>query len=266
MIRLLCLDIDGTLLNDKKELPKENKEAIQYVLKKGVVVAIASGRSPDALQYLLEELGIGNYTICLNGGMVVCEKPIYQSIMEPNLIDQLLDLVEHYQSQVFLSTKSFNITNKNLTEEMQKLIQNGSLKAEQHICQSFDELRTMAKKYPIIKAAIKEIDEKNFDELKAALKKKDLFHVVKSDTYFVDINSKHCNKGEGVRILAEHLHIPLCDVMCIGDNENDVEMIEIAGIGVAMENAVQEVKEVSDYITASNEACGVAKAIYKFFS
>lgn len=266
MIQLLCLDVDGTLLNSHKELPAENKKAIHYAIEKGVQVYIATGRSMRGIEHLFQELEIPRKAICLSGGLIYDQKKIYSTHLDHNAVEKIVDLVEKYQSQVFLSMENINITNGQLAKELQVLVDNGSLKSAYHFCKDYEELHQQATlhKREIIKAAIKEFDEKNYTLLKQELIDLDLFNVAKSDLYFVDVTSRDCHKGKAIQHLAKYLNIPLSDVMCIGDNENDKEMIQTAGIGIAMGNAVKEVKEIAVDITTSNDECGVAQAIYKY--
>lgn len=269
-IKLLCVDIDGTLLDSDKRVPKINKEAIQYAVQKNVIVAIATGRSVNGMQYLFKELGVTEENaICLNGGLVLCKgKIIYKSCMDEHIVSKIVDIVEKYQSQIFLSTAQFNITNAEVSADLKKQLANGSLKSNQRFCKNYDELRENAEKYKelIIKAAIKETDEKSYYKIRQELLQTGLVEAEKSDTHYVDIIEKNSGKGRGVETLAAHLQIPMSEVMCIGDNENDRTMIETAGVGVAMGNAVNEVKKAAQYITSDNNSGGVAQAIYHFIS
>ena len=266
MIKLVCIDIDGTLLDSKKNLPAENLEAVHYAMDHGAAVAIASGRSVSGIKPLIAELGIDRNGVCLNGGLILCDKVIHQTIMEETLVMKILEQAEKYKSQVFLSAAEFNITNGEVSPQLKELIEKGSLRSDYFYCTGYDELRREAhrNKDKIIKLAIKELDEENFDLLKQALIDLHLFHVVKSDEYFVDVGPLGVNKGKGVAILTDYLHIPMEQVMCIGDNENDLEMLDMAGIGVAMGNAVEPVKRAAVYVTSDNDHTGVAEAIYKF--
>lgn len=266
MVDLLCIDIDGTLLDSRKELPRENVEAVRYALDKGVIVAIASGRSVSGIEPLLLQLGIGRYGVCLNGGLVLCGEVIYRDTMEEGLVMKIIEQAERYESQIFLSAAEFNITNGALSGHLRELVDKGSLRSDYRYCRDYDELRAEARRHKdeIIKVAVKEIDEADFEGLKKALVDMDLFHVAKSDTYFVDINPKDGNKGKGVAVLAAHLGIPMDRVMCIGDNENDLEMVGMAGIGVAMGNGVEDVRSASVFVTGDNDHKGVAQAIYRF--
>ena len=266
MIGLLCIDIDGTLLDSSKELPRENVEAVHYALEKGVIVAIASGRSVAGIEPLFSQLGIERNGVCLNGGLILSERIIQKTIMEEELVMKIIGQAERYNSQIFLSTAELNLTNREMSGEVKELVEKGSLRSDYLYCQDFNELRTQAHIYrdEIIKVAIKEIDEDNYGLLKQSLIEMDLFHVAKSDTFFVDINPRGEHKGNGVAALARHLSIPMENVMCIGDNENDLEMIELAGVGVAMGNAVEPVKKAAVYVTGDHDHAGVAEAIYRY--
>jgi len=266
MVQLLCIDIDGTLLDSRKELPEDNLKAVRYAVSKGVTVAIASGRSVGGIEHLLKQLGIRRYGICLNGGLILADRVIHKTIMAESLVLKIIEKAEQYGSQIFLSAAEFNITNGSLSPELRELIEKGSLRSDYLYCKDFDELRAEAHRHKdeILKVAIKEIDEENFEQLKQDLIDLDLFHVAKSDTFFVDVNIKHINKGTGVEILARHLSIPMDQVMCIGDNENDLEMVSMAGIGIAMGNAVKEVVGAADFVTSDHDHIGVAEAIYRF--
>ena len=94
---------------------------------------------------------------------------------------------------------------------------------------------------------------------------KEQYTIVKSAPFYLEILHKGANKGIALAKLAEHLNIKQAEVMAIGDNENDMAMLEYAGIGVAMQNAVEKTKAVADYVTtASNDEDGVKEAIEKF--
>lgn len=266
MVELICLDIDGTLVDSNKELPEANKEAVQYALSRGVKVAIASGRSRKGVCDILKKLGIPENAICLNGGLIVWDgEVVREKTMEDELVYRVIDLAEKYQTCLFVSTAGENITNETITPELQKLIEQGSLRSGYCYCRDFDELRRETEKRSgkIIKMGIQEFHPNRFKELKQELIRMDLFQIARSDKYFVDINLKNMGKEVGIRALADYLDIPMEHVMCIGDNENDEKMIQEAGVGVAMKNGTDRLRKDADYVTASNDDAGVAQAIYR---
>ena len=107
-----------------------------------------------------------------------------------------------------------------------------------------------------------EVLQKAVDNLPKEVYEK--YTVVRSTPYFLEFLNKEVNKGTGVKLLADHLGVKQEEVMTFGDAENDLDMIVYAGMGVAMANGFEEVKEAANYITDSNEEDGVAKAIEKF--
>lgn len=116
----------------------------------------------------------------------------------------------------------------------------------------------------LLKVSIREEDDDIYQKVRRKLEDLKLFDVAKSDTNYIDINIKGINKSKGVRDLAQYLNIDLSEVICIGDNENDIDMIKIAGLGVGMANSCDELLKVCDAVTLSNDECGVAKAIYDY--
>jgi hypothetical protein len=90
------------------------------------------------------------------------------------------------------------------------------------------------------------------------------YNIVKSTPHFLEIINKNGNKGEGLRALAKHLNISKEEIIAVGDAGNDLEMIEYAGLGVAMENATEDVKKAANYQTTSNNDDGIAKVVEKY--
>lgn len=266
-IKLLCLDIDGTILNSRKELTERTRQAVVYAQKMGVHVFLASGRSLPGLRELLQRLCLAQNCICMNGALICADgKEICRNGLEPFHLEKIMYTAEKYKSQVFFSGPDFNLTNQLLEGHLKEEVQKGSLRGDYIIRTDSLEFRREVKKLEnkILKAAVKEAGEENYQKMRTDLEAFGLFHIVKSDTHFIDINPIGCTKGTGVRITAEYLGIPMRDVMCIGDNENDEDMVAAAGIGVAMGNAETCVKKAACYVTGTNDEDGAAAAIYHF--
>ena len=107
---------------------------------------------------------------------------------------------------------------------------------------------------PVLEEAIKRIPDSFYDE----------YTIVRSAPFFLEFLNKASSKGTGIKAVGEYLKIPQQEIICIGDAGNDLDMIEFAGLGVAMGNAFKEVKEAADYVTLTNEEDGVAHVIEKF--
>lgn len=266
-VKMICLDIDGTLLNSRKNLTEETKAAVRFARSRGVRVFLASGRSYPGLQELMEELGVAGDCICMNGTLIYAGgKEIYRNSLDSGLIHSIISCAEKYGSQLFLAGVDFNLTNQAVDGQVRDVVQNGSLRGDYIICTDPEEFRREAESRggEIMKAAFKEMEEENIAHLRQDLEDLHLFQIAKSDTCFVDVNPLGATKGKGVEIAARYLGIPMSDVLCIGDNENDREMIEAAGIGVAMGNADPGVKRVACYVTGTNDEDGAASAIRLF--
>ena len=259
--KLVCIDIDGTLIDSNKKLPLENKLAINYAYKNNVKIAIASGRSPMGIKDLINELGIKAYEICLNGACVKDEDIIIKKeIMTNEQVNKICDIVVKYDVCAFFSTEKLNITNKGL----KKNIQDSVVKQKNYIITSNDTIKYELAKYEILKVSIYEPNFKLYEKVRKEIQEIYDFTVVSSDINYLDVNIKNTNKATGVRDLVKYLGIELSETICIGDNENDIEMIKEAGVGIAMANACDELLEVCDHVTTSNDEYGVAKAMYEY--
>lgn len=182
--------------------------------------------------------------------------------MAKEQVNKICDVVLKYNICAFFSTESLNITNKEIGINMQ----NSVVKQKNYIISSNDIIKSELMKYEkeTLKVSIYEPDFKIYEEVRKEIEKNDNLSAVSSDINYLDINVKSINKSSGVKTLAKYLDIQLSDVICIGDNENDIEMIKEVGVGVAMANSCDELLEVCDYVTTSNDDYGVAKVINKY--
>lgn len=261
--KLICIDVDGTLLNSHKEIPKENIEAINKAYESGVSIAIASGRGPWSVKELINEIGVCGYRICLNGAYVIDDDvEISKSVIDNDKVNTILDVINKYDVRAFFATSTLNITNKNLLMNNLKSVVN----QKDFIVSSGSKLKKELEKHngSILKVSIMEENNEIYKKVRQSFEETGLFQVEKSDVNYLDVNIKGINKSKGVKELARYLNIDLSEVICIGDNENDIDMIKDCGLGIAMANACKELIEISDAVTVSNDECGVAKAIYDY--
>ncbi len=262
-IKLVTIDIDGTLLNSERKLTDEVKKAIQEATKKGVNIVLATGRPTIGVMPLIKELGLDNehgFMITYNGGMiqnagteeVLIQHPLsFEDYLDVELLSRKLGVHFHVQDYERMYTANRDISEYTINEAFLT-----------GIPVSYRAVSEMTPDINIIKSMM--IDDK--DTLDRAIARipnsyKDKFSMVKSAPYYYEILSKNATKGLAVKELSELLNIKPDEVMAIGDNENDLSMIEVAGIGVAMGNAVPAVLEIADKITKSNDEHGVAHAI-----
>lgn len=264
MYKLIAIDMDGTLLKEDKTISGKTKKAIDEARKKGVKVVISSGRPVEGIERYLKELnltGKDDYVISFNGSMIQCvksKKVISRSVLKGS------DLLYLYKisRQIGVNIHAFSEIGC-ITPKLSKYTQlEGTANRIPIKIVDFDKedpkediFKVMMIDEPeILEEAVKKIPNVLYDK----------YTVVRSEPYFLEFLNKKSNKGEGVKILAEYLGIRQQDVICIGDAGNDIHMIKFAGLGVAMGNAFDEVKEAADYITLTNEEDGVARVIEKF--
>jgi Cof subfamily protein (haloacid dehalogenase superfamily) len=265
LYKLVAIDIDGTLMNDRKEITKEVNAAIQAAKAKGVSVVICTGRPIVGVQSIIEELKLNDeddYVITFNGALVQnthtkeVESQItltYENLKEIYELSQKIDSPLHFFDTENLYTPNRDISRYTIHEAHI----NG-------ISLHYRTIDDVPKDMLIPKVMF--IDEpdrlnQNIGNIPESFWGKYTF--VKSTPFFLEILDPSVSKGNAVRLLAEKLSIKQEEVICIGDGENDLSMIEYAGCGVAMANAESVVKEAAQFHTLSNNENGVAYAIEK---
>ncbi|WP_297631074.1 Cof-type HAD-IIB family hydrolase [uncultured Clostridium sp.] len=273
-IKLICTDMDGTLLNDDHTISTENKEALKYAIKEGVIVAITTGRLFTSANYYRSLTGINAPIISSNGAYIrdkISDEVIYEN---PLSLDESLELynsLKDFNFNFFFNTFNTAISNKEFIENHPYEINNRDIKYidEKTLFLYEKDLTSTLKDLDghILKAICVDYAKTNKDDILMARKiieDTNKYEVVCSNEYNFEIMKKGTTKGSAVENLAKRLSIPLSEVMCIGDGENDLSMLKIAGTSVAMGNAPEYVKEAATFITDSNNNSGVAKAIYKY--
>lgn len=265
MYKIIALDMDGTLLDDDKKITEENKKALMRAKDKGVKVVLSSGRPKDGLIKYLDELELiqdDEYVLSYNGCLVQEAKSgkiLHEVGLKGTDLHYMYTLSREFNVNIHAFSEKYGL----ITPKMSKYTEvEASLNGiEPTIIDFFD----IPDDENIIKIML--VDEAEIlDEAISRLPQEayEKYNIVKSTPYFLEIINKNGNKGEGLKALAEHLGVKREEVMAFGDASNDREMIEYAGLGVAMENAMEEIKEVADYITCNNNEDGVAKVINKF--
>ena len=274
-IQLLALDLDGTLFDTKGEITKPSVEAICKAQKQGVQVVLASGRDYEGMPWeQLRDIPI-DYVITGNGSAVYATKGkerLYEECMDQQKLLPILEFIlekEVYMT-IFLDGVHYTpmqckpyVEHMNLPEYVKQWLrdyQNGLEEFMTHVRE--DDMRIQ--KVTLNFQSTSEGDYLNREIVKEYLEEKPEIHVVEGGFGNLEFTRTGINKASGLTFLANHLQIPMEQVMAIGDSENDIEMIETAGLGIAMGNALECVKKVAVSITDTNANEGVAKAIEKY--
>lgn len=261
-IKLVAIDIDGTLLNSQHEITPEVFSAIQDAKKAGVKIVIATGRPISGVRSILEELQLteqGDYVITFNGGLVqdtstgediIKTTLTYDDYMEIELAARKLNLPMHASTKEGMYTANRNIGKYTIYESM--LVNSPVFYRTPEEMMDKEIIKIMmVEEAEILDAAIPQLP-KHLTET---------YNVAKSAPFYLEITPKTVNKGEAIIQLAKQLNIPIEQTMAIGDQENDRSMLEVVGNPVVMENGNPELKKIAKYITKSNDESGVAHAI-----
>ena len=269
MIKLIAIDMDGTLLNEKKHIEKAQKEAIHEAIEAGIKIVLCTGRPLYGILPFYKELGLQELDqegyVILNNGCSVHKTKDWELIecseITPDDMEHLYKFSEKYDINFTLVDEMhyFNIGRKPTKE----LIIDAQFVFSDITDITLEEAKSG--KYKIVKVMFLGDPEemKKFQtEYEDTIKER--YEGVLSQSYVYEVLPKGYNKGTGLKNLAEKLGIKQEEVMAIGDGNNDVEMLEYANYGVAMGNASELAKNAAKYTTDTNENDGVAKAIRKY--
>lgn len=270
-IKLICIDMDGTLLKDQQTVSNNNKEAIKEAIRRGVHVAITTGRVYDCAKMYSKEIGLNTPIISSNGAFIGGSngEVIYNNPLNIEELKKFYSVTKKYGLMAYLTTNFGIVSDDELPVNHVYNVLNKKLPDDKKIrIEMFKDIYVALKKFDgqILKGVC--VEKKNKENLIKARKELESLNsnmeIVASWNDNFEIMQKGSTKGDAVKRLAEYFNISREEVMCIGDSENDFSMIEYSGIGVAMGNAIEKVKFASDYITDTNINDGVAKAIKKF--
>lgn len=264
-IKLVAVDIDGTLLNNKREITPDVFAAIQEAKKEGVKIVIATGRPIAGVTNLLEELNLrnhGDYVITFNGGLVqdtatgealVKEPLAYDDYLDIELLSRKLGVHMHAITKEGIYTANRNIGKYTIHEASLVNMPVYYRTPEEMVDKEIVKIM-MIDEPDILAAAIANIPDSFYQH----------YTIVRSRPFYLELMNKKVSKGTAVAHLAQKLGLSKDETMAIGDEENDRTMLEAVGNPVVMENGIPELKKIAKYITKSNDDSGVAYAIKKW--
>lgn len=261
--------MDGTLLNDAHQVSDRTKLAIHRAKEKGVIVVLATGRIlKSALQYG-EDLDIGNPIVACNGAIIINEKEeiIYKKPVDKNIIEQILDLGKR-NNIYYHFYDEYDLYANTLVDKVVGFYNTNAakLKGLELNVNIFEEKQEILTRLDldILKFIFIDDSLEKLFKVRNELEQMGVVSVSSSWDNNIEVMGKDVSKGEALRYLVNELGINSREIIAIGDNENDLSMLNYSGIGVAMGNSNDRIKNVSDYITSSNNEDGVAKVIEKF--
>src|SRR5699024_850304 len=269
-IQLVAIDLDGTLLRDDKSLSQENVDAIKEAIEQGVQVVICTGRTLPSIQYLSKQLPQwhGDEYLILQNGAVIHQLPdlniVHETILTEGDRQAIYDIFKEYRSEevqmvAFDPDKLYLVDDETANPTV---VQDAKTLSTDITLAKFEEVLNLETLYKIVVFGGVEFIDDYLEKIPNELYEQ--VHIVRSLPVAIEFIPKLANKANGLNALIQLLDIKAEDIMTIGDELNDYEMVKMAGLGVAMENGHPEVKRVADELTLTNNENGVAHAIRKF--
>lgn len=263
--KMIVLDLDGTLTNKDKIITPKTKQALMEAQKRGVKVVLASGRPTYGVMPLAKELELETYGGCIlsfNGGIILdCQtrEIIFRKEHPVEANRRIIELAKEERVDILTYQDELIITNnkENPYAKLESKINHLELKQVDDLASYVD--------FAVPKFLM--LDDGDYLALvearvKAALGKN--FSVYRSDPYFLEILPRGIDKAQSLEKLLQTLNMDRKQMIACGDGYNDISMIEYAGLGVAMENAVRPARNAADYVTRSNNDDGIAHVVEKF--
>ena len=268
-MKILFLDLDGTLLNDEKQITAGNKIALEKALELGHRVVITTGRPLASAKIQNERLGLnkaGCYIIAFNGGVIYdCGKQqaIYENYLPKEVALKAVRICNRAGVHVQAYDATHVLIEPNHDPESVEYYRSTTGTVFRQV-ESFD--RELSEHVP--KVLCISLEDRTILERAERLLKQELSQetdCLYSSSRYLEIVAKGLNKGTAITRLCGLLDIPVADSIACGDQENDLSMIKTAGVGVAMANAIDAVKHYADYITIrDNNHDGIAEVVEKF--
>ena len=269
-IKLIALDLDGTLLDSQKCLSQRNKNALEECIRRGIEIVPCTGRIWNGVPEQIRNLPGIHYAITVNGAVlenVEKGQVLDERKLSCNQALEILELAKEFRTMYDVYINGQGYGEQRFLEYMEHFgidpvirdMIRQTRKSVLSVSELVKELRV-----PVEKVNYFFDDQKERARAREALNARDDVIVSSSFSNNLEINAKGAAKGEGILRLAAHLGLKPEQTMGFGDGENDISMMQMAGFGVAMGNAEEMIKQAADYVTDTNDADGVAKAIEEF--
>jgi len=262
--KMIVLDLDDTLLRDDLTISPRTKQSLMEAQEAGVKVVLASGRPTSAMLPIAEELNLkeyGSFILSFNGGKIInCQtgEEWFSSTLSTEIVHQLYDISQRENVWIHTYVGDTIVTDKanpytDIEGELTKLPIN--------VVDNFNDavtepvVKVLMLKEPEILVKVEQKLQKEFEGI---------LTVLRSKPFFLEFTESGVTKGTSLSSLIQQLGISREEVIAMGDSNNDLSMIQFAGLGVAMGNASDEIKAQADFITDTNMNDGVAKVVEEF--
>lgn len=263
--RMIVLDLDGTLTNREKVITPRTKEALFELKRQGGIIVLASGRPTYGVVPLARELELdrsGGYILSYNGGRIIdCKtgETVFAKELPVSSNQKIIGLAKDHGVNIITYEDDLIITSNASDEYVEKEAFINKLRVKE--VQDMEDYVS----FPVVKFLM--LEDGDYlamvePKVKAALGRD--YSVYRSEPYFLEVLPKGIDKAASLERLLSRLDMRKEQMIACGDGYNDLSMIQYAGLGVAMENAVFPVKKAADYVTYSNDNDGIAHVVEKF--
>lgn len=265
--QLICLDVDGTLLDDEKRILKPVKESLRKAYGMGVQIALVTGRMPAGAEIVERELAFPCIKACSAGTYILLgDECIHMEYLLPEVMQKIYQqfAVNNGVPLWIFRGRKWYVTDVDsyVEREIEIIHYEPEVVDVDRLARQWEEEETGPNKLLIaadpetICRIQKEMEEMGLPQIDMARS---------ADTY-LEIFPKGVTKGEAMISICEKLDIPLEETIAFGDQELDIPMIQKAGVGIAMGNAIEELKELADYVTKTNNDGGIAFALERYLT
>ncbi len=264
---MLVIDIDGTLADRNGDIADIDVEAVKKAVTQGIKVCLSTGRAVDATRYIIERLGLDGFHILFDGALVIEPQrniELYSRPIKPEMVKRAVEFARRHDIylELYSSTTLFT-ERKNWSDAMERQFF--------HLDPKITDFGGIWERERIIKAELlvhNETERKKFDMFKKEFGGCLRFSIARSPGFpgldFINVVDPGVSKGKAAKELANYMGVSMAEVIAIGDGLNDIPLLEVAGLPVAMGNAFPEVKKVAAYTTLDVDHGGVAAVINRF--
>lgn len=263
-ISCCVFDLDGTLLTSENKISDTDKETLRRLSRGGVKIIIATGRTDLQILEYVHDLGIADPVITCNGGQIInafTKEVLHRKFLHPDDAKNIIDTAKAEGIEYLFYTPDY-VYHAYSSERVKFFLSYNETAPEQ-----FRVPIREASGYPdeeaysnIIKILIRD-DTARIPEFERRFNGNNTLTIVSSGKNLIDVMPENTTKGNGIKILAEKLGIPVSEVAAFGDSMNDESMLRAAGYSVAMGNADDVIKEICDFVTKTNDECGITYAL-----
>jgi Cof subfamily protein (haloacid dehalogenase superfamily) len=259
-IKLVAIDLDGTLLNDSKQVSDLTADALRCLPAQGVRVVIASARPPRSVRHIYARLGLDTWTINYNGALIwdeLTKRVVFHQPMECDVVREIIGRARAAFPDVLVGCEILDRwytdreTQTYTTETGRLFRPDGVMPIDEFCNQPVTKLLLLGEPAQLVG-----LEPIFYDYLQVT--------AVRADPELIQVMDRRASKASALRLVASHYGIPMKQVMAIGDAANDVSMLQTAGVGVAMDNAHEAVKQVADWVAPSNNDHGVHAALVRY--